>query len=457
MITREKEGLLGKAHQAQEEALRMHSFYRGKIEIMPKCVVRGADDLAIWYTPGVAEPCTAIKQNREAVYEYTNKSNTVAIVTDGTRILGLGDIGPEAGLPVMEGKALLFKYLGGVDAIPICLDTKNPEEIISAVKWLQPTFGAVNLEDISQPKCFAILDTLRQEMDIPVWHDDQQGTATVALAGLISALKVVNKRIGQIKLAMVGCGAAGVATLRLAFASGVKPENTIVVDSTGILHPERTDIEQRKAEYTDKWQLCLTTNCEKRKGGVAEAMREADVCICFSKPGPGVIKKEWVSGMAHDAILFACANPTPEIWPWEAKEGGARVVATGRSDFPNQLNNSLGFPGIFRGVLDVRAKTITDEMCLAAANEIADYAQNHDLSEDQIVPTMDNSLVTALVAVAVGMKAQDQGITRIQISRGELFRQALSTIRRTRTAMTTLVEQGVIRKPDIETSELITL
>lgn len=456
MDTKEEEKTLRKAYQSQDESLRMHSFYRGKIEIMPKCVIRGLDDLAIWYTPGVAKPCTAIKHDREAIYEYTNKWNTVAIVTDGTRILGLGDIGPEAGLPVMEGKALLFKYLGGVDAVPICLDTKNPAEIISAVKWLKPAFGAINLEDISQPKCFAILNTLRQEMDIPVWHDDKQGTATVTLAGLIGALRVVDKRIDQVKIALIGCGAAGIAVARLSFASGVKPENTIVVDSKGILHPERIDIEQRKVEYPDKWRLCLSTNADARKGGIAEAMRGADVCISFSKPGPNVIQKEWVRGMAHDGILFACANPTPEIWPWEAKEAGARIIATGRSDFPNQLNNSLGFPGIFRGVLDVRATTITDEMCMAAANQIVDYAEHHGLREDHIVPTMEDYMVATQVAVAVGMKAQEQGIARIQASSNKLFLQALSLIDRTREAMASLVEKGIIAKPDVRTSEVIT-
>ena len=450
MVTNQKAEALEKAHQSQDEAIRMHSFYRGKIEVTPKCVIRGLDDLAIWYTPGVAEPCRAIKQDREAVYEYTNKWNTAAIITDGTRILGLGDIGPEAGLPVMEGKALLFKYLGGVDAVPICLDTKNPEEIISAVKWLKPAFGAINLEDISQPKCFAILDTLRQEMDIPVWHDDQQGTATVALAGLIGALKIVNKRMDQIKVALIGCGAAGVAFARLALATGVKPGNMIVVDSKGILHPERIDIEQRKAEYQHKWRLCLTTNAEARKGGIAEAMRGADVCISYSKPGPGVIQKEWVREMERDAILFACANPTPEIWPWEAKEAGARIIATGRSDFPNQLNNSLAFPGIFRGTLDVRAKTITDEMCLAAANQIVGYAEHHGLSEDHIVPTMEDHLVAAEVAVAVGMKAQEQGIARIKMSRLGLFRQASFMIRRSKKATAALVERGVIQQPDAQ-------
>jgi malate dehydrogenase (oxaloacetate-decarboxylating) len=452
MVTTLKERLPGEPKRPQDEALRMHSFYRGKIEIIPKCVIRGLEDLAIWYTPGVAKPCTAIKENQDAVYEYTNKCNTVAIVTDGTRVLGLGDIGPEAGLPVMEGKALLFKYLGGVDAVPICLNTKNPQEVIAAVKWLKPSFGAVNLEDISQPKCFAILDTLRRELDIPVWHDDQQGTATVALAGLISSLKIVNKRIGEIKLALIGCGAAGMATARLAFASGLKPENTIVVDSKGILHRERMDIEERKLEYADKWRLCLTTNPEGRKGGIAEAMTGADVCISFSKPGPGVIDGECVRAMQSDAIVFACANPTPEIWPWEAHNAGAMIVATGRSDFPNQLNNALVFPGLFRGVLDVRAKTITDEMCLAAAKEIADYAEHQGLSEDHIVPAMDDFLVTANVAAAVGIKAQEQGIARIHSSRNELFRQAAGVIRRSRAAMAILVERGVISQPDVETS-----
>ncbi|MCK4317097.1 MAG: NADP-dependent malic enzyme, partial [Anaerolineae bacterium] len=276
-----KEELLAKAKKPAEDAMRMHPFYRGKVQIAPKCTIRGIDDFAIWYTPGVAAPCRAIHENEELVYEYTNKGNMVAVVSDGTRVLGLGDIGPEAGLPVMEGKALLFKYLGGVDAVPICLDTKDPYRIILAVKWIQPSFGGINLEDISQPKCFRVLDMLRSdpEVKIPVWHDDQQGTATVILAGVLNALKVVGKRREDIRVTIFGTGAANVATLRLLLASGVPFSNVIACDSKGILHPEREDIARRKIEFVDKWRICQHSNAEGRRGGPAEAMRGADVCI----------------------------------------------------------------------------------------------------------------------------------------------------------------------------------
>ncbi|MBI2954720.1 MAG: NADP-dependent malic enzyme [Chloroflexi bacterium] len=435
---------VAKASKPGEDAMRLHPFYRGKTEVVPKCAIRDFDDFAIWYTPGVAEPCKAIKANKEAVYDYTNKWNTIAVVSDGTRVLGLGDIGPEAGLPVMEGKALLFKYLGGVDAVPICLDTKDPAEIISAVRWLQPSFGGINLEDLSQPKCFHILDTLRSQMDIPVWHDDQQGTATVLLAGLTNALKIVQKSIDEIKVTMVGAGAANIAIIRLLFKAGVKPENTIVVDSHGILHPGRLDIAAKQEEFVDKWRLCQITNGERRTGGIPEAMRGADVCIALSKPGPDTIKKEWVAGMAKDAILFVCANPVPEIWPWDAKEAGARIVATGRSDFPNQLNNSLGFPGIFRGTLDVRAKTITDEMCIAAATELAKCAEERGLSEEFIAPTMDDYEVFPREAAAVGMMAQQQGIARVTATRDELLRQASAMIKRARDLTQMMMKEGFI-------------
>jgi len=365
-----KEELLAKAKKPAEDAMKLHPFYRGKMQTVPKCCIRDFNDFAIWYTPGVAEPCRAIKADKERVYELTNKWNTVAVVSDGTRVLGLGDIGPEAGMPVMEGKALLFKYLGGVDAVPICLDTKDPDEIIQAVKWLQPSFGGINLEDISNPKCFYILDRLRAEAQIPVWHDDQQGTAAVTLAGLINALKIVGKKKEDIKLTVIGIGAANVAILRVLYTDGFKPANTIVVDSKAILHTGRTDLEEKQTENPYKWDLCRRTNPEKRSGGIPEALKGADVCISLSKSGPGIILPEWVKGMSQDAIIFACANPIPEIWPWEAKEAGARIVATGRSDFPNQVNNSIGFPGIFRGTLDVKARTITDEMCIAAAYEL---------------------------------------------------------------------------------------
>ena len=436
------EELLAKAKKPGEDALKLHPFYKGKIEIVPKCVIRDFNDFAIWYTPGVAKSCREIEKDKEKVYENTNKWNTVAVVSDGTRVLGLGDIGPEAALPVMEGKALLFKYLGGVDAFPICLDTKNKEEIITAVKWLQPSFGGINLEDIEKPKCFYVLERLRKEMEIPVWHDDQQGTAAITLAGVFNALKIVGKDIDKVKISMIGAGAANMAIARLLILAGALPENIIMTDSKGILHPERDDIDREKNEK--KWEMCLKTNGDKRKGGIKEAMRDTDICIACSKPGPGVIKPEWVKGMAKDAIVFACANPIPEIWPWEAKEGGARIVATGRSDFPNQVNNSLGFPGIFRGALDVRAKTITDEMCIEAARELARCAEEKGLREDYILPTMDEWEVFPREAVAVGMKAIEQGIARQVLSKDELYKKASSIIKRARDEVKILMEEKII-------------
>jgi malate dehydrogenase (oxaloacetate-decarboxylating) len=419
------------------------------MEIVPKCCIRDFNDFAIWYTPGVADPCRAINKDPKLVYDYTNKWNMVAIVTDGTRVLGLGDIGPKAGLPVMEGKSILFKYLGGVDAVPICLGTKDPDEIISAVKWLQPSFGGVNLEDIAQPKCFRILDTLRESAEIPVWHDDQQGTATIVLSGLINALEVVGKKKENVTVAMVGSGASNVACSRLMFAYGIKPENTCVVDTKGILNTARKDLELRKAEYVDKWRLCNITNKEQRSGGIPEAMKDADVCIALSKPGPDTIKKEWVSKMADDSIVFVCANPIPEIWPWEAKEAGARVVATGRSDFPNQVNNSLGFPGIFRGALDVRASTITDPMCIAAASELAKCAREKGLSEDYICANMDEWEVYPREAMAVGLKAQEVGVAGINLTRTQLLEQATTIIKRSREMTQNSMKLGYIPKPPI--------
>ncbi len=441
-----KEELLAKARKPAEDAMKLHPFYRGKMQTVPRCEVRDFNDFAIWYTPGVAEPCKAIKADKEKVYEYTNKWNTVAVVSDGTRVLGLGDIGPEAGMPVMEGKALLFKYLGGVDAVPICLDTKDPDEIIQAVKWLQPSFGGINLEDIANPKCFRILDTLRREMEIPVWHDDQQGTAAVTLAGLVNALKIVGKKKEEIKLTVIGIGAANVAILRILFTDGVKPENTIIVDSKAILHTGRADLKKNQKGNPYKWDLSQRTNPEKRAGGIAEALKGADVCISLSRSGPDVILPEWIKGMAKDAIVFVCANPIPEIWPWEAKEAGARIVATGRSDFPNQVNNSIGFPAIFRGALDVRARTITDEMCIEAAHELAKCAEDRGIDEDNIAPTMGEWEVFIREAVAVGMKAQEQGVARVKASREELTKQAEKMIREAREITALLMKEGFIPK-----------
>ena len=441
--------LLAKAKKPSADAMKLHPFYRGKVETALKCTVRSFDDFAIWYTPGVAAPCRDIQANPDMVYEYTNKWNTVAVVSDGTRVLGLGDIGPKAGLPVMEGKALLYKYLGGVDGIAIMLDTKDPDAIINTVLMLQPGMGGINLEDISNPKCFYILDTLREKAEIPVWHDDQQGTATVTLAGLMNALKVVGKKKEDVRIAFVGTGASNVACSRLIFGWGVNPANCLMVDSKGILGTHRKDLELRKAEYVDKWHLCQITNAEGRQGDIPTAMKGMDVVVALSRSGPGVILPEWVSAMAEDAVVFACANPVPEIWPWEAHEAGARVVATGRSDFPNQVNNSLGFPGIFRGALDVRARTITDEMCYAAAQALADQIGDR-LDEEHILPTMDDWEVYPREAAAVGIKAQEQGLARIQMSYDELLQNAYKIIGRSRKLTQMMMDQGFIAEAPID-------
>ncbi|MCK5053643.1 MAG: NADP-dependent malic enzyme [Anaerolineales bacterium] len=439
------EELLAKAQKPSADAMLMHPFYKGKVEIALKSCVRDFDDFAIWYTPGVAAPCRAIADDPDLVYEHTHKGNTVAVVSDGTRVLGLGDIGPKAGLPVMEGKALLYKYLGGVDAWPIMLDTKDADKIIESVLLIQPGFGGINLEDLSQPKCFRILDTLREQAEIPVWHDDQQGTATVTLAALINALKLVGKKPDEAQIVFVGSGASNVACSRLIFASGVTPALCRVVDSKGILHKNRKDLEERKDEYVDKWNLCQITNEDGREGGIAEALEGADVVIALSKPGPGTIQAEWISKMAKDAIVFACANPVPEIWPWEATEAGAVVVATGRSDFPNQVNNSLGFPGIFRGTLDVRASTITDTMCIAAAKALADMAEEKGLTPEYILPTMDEWEVFPREAAAVAVQAVEEGLARTPMTYEEELKNAEEIIRRSRGLTTHMMEEGFIK------------
>ncbi len=442
------EELLAKAEKPSKEAKRLHAYYKGKIGVTLKCRIRSFDDFAIWYTPGVAAVCKEIHQDREKAYDYTNKWNFVAVISDGSRVLGLGDIGPEAGLPVMEGKGLLYKYLGGVDAFPLCLNEKDPDRFIDIVKALQPTFGGVNLEDISHPKCFKILDTLRTECEIPVWHDDQQGTACVTVAGLINALKIVGKKIGEVRVTMIGAGASGVAIVRLLMAAGVTPGNILSVDSKGILHRDRSDREILQAKFKEKWDICLKTNEKQIKGDIPDAIKGADVLISAPTPGPGTVRKDWIKTMAKDAIVFAEANPVPEIWPWEAKEAGARIVATGRSDFPNQVNNSLGFPGIFRGALDIRAKTITDEMCIAAAQELAQVAEDRGLSEDYIVPNMDEWEVFPREAVAVGTKGIEQGVARKKIPAEERFKIAESIIKQAREQVQMLMKEKFIIDPD---------
>lgn len=437
------EEMLEKAKKPAEEAIKLHRFYHGKMQTVPKCCIRDISDFAIWYTPGVAEPCRQIQKNPDLVYEFTNKANAIAVVTDGTRVLGLGDIGPEAGLPVMEGKCMLFKYLGGVDAVAICLDTKDPDKFIETVKNLTPAFGGINLEDIAQPKCFYILDELRKDCKIPVWHDDQQGTAAVNLAGLYSGLKITGKKIDDIKVGFLGCGAANVATIRILISAGVNPRNVLITDSKGVIYSGRSDLDDVK--YDVKRHLAQITNPDGISGGQEKVFEGADVVFCYTKPGPDVVKKEWVAKMANDAMLFACANPVPEIWPWEAKEAGARIVATGRSDFPNQINNSLIFPAVFRGTLDVRASAITDEMCIAAAKTLSDCAEKIGLHEDYLIPTMDETWVYPQVAASVGVKAIEQGLAKITMSRDELIQVAEEKIRIAQETTKMLMKEGLIK------------
>ena len=444
------EELLEKAKRPSKLALAYHPFYEGKAQIMPKCAIRSPADFAIWYTPGVAASCRKIAENPDEVWRHTNKGNYVAVVSDGTRVLGLGDIGPQAALPVMEGKAILFKYLGGVDAFPVCLNTKDPDEIIRACELIEPTFGGINLEDLSKPKCFYILDEARKKLNIPVWHDDQQGTATVILAGLINALKIVGKKPQEAIVTLIGVGAANTRTAYVLFRAGFKPGNIILVDTKGILYAGRPDLEREKEEDPWKYELSRKTNAEGRTGDTAAGLKGVDAVVAASKPGPGTIKKEWISQMASSSIVFACANPIPEIWPWEAKEAGARIVGTGRSDFPNQINNSLGFPGIFRGVLDVKARTVTDDMCVAAAGELARFAEERGFKEDDIVPRMEEWEVFPREAVACALQSIKEGVARVKPSKQELWERAVAIIKNARESTHILMKQGLIKQPPPE-------
>ena len=441
-----KEELIEKSKAPAKNALAMHPFYKGKVQVLPRCSIRSYQDFGIWYSPGVAAPCKEINQDPEKAYEHTSKWNYVAVVSDSTRVLGLGKLNPEGGLPVMEGKALLFKYLGGVDAFPLCVGPDmTAENIIQLVKWIQPTFGGINLEDIEKPKCFKVLDTLRKdpEIKIPVWHDDQQGTACVTLAGLMNAIKVVGKAKKDVRIVFNGVGASNFAIQRLIDKAGFDIGKAVFVDSRGILYKEREDL-QNPDNY--KYEISQNSNPEQLQGDLSIALEGADALISLSQPGPGVVKPEWVSKMASDAIVFACANPVPEIFPWDAKEAGAKIVSTGRSDFPNQVNNSLGFPGIFRGTLDVRATTITDEMCIAAAEELAKVAEEsaQGISEDFIIPTMEDRIVFVREAVAVAEKAKEQGIARLNLSKDELFQIADKLISDAHAQTKLLMDSGFI-------------
>ncbi len=418
--------------------------YGGKIMVLPKVPVRSLQDFSIWYTPGVAAVSKEISANVDMSFEYTWRWNAIAVLTDGSRVLGLGNVGPEAAIPVMEGKSLLFKYLGGVDAVPLPIRVRTQDDIINVARAIEPAFGGINLEDIESPKCFYVLDKLRSELNIAVWHDDQQGTAGAILAGLINAFKVVGKKLEDSTIALIGAGASNIAAARILIKYGVKPGNIIMVDSKGILHPEREDMDKLMLTNPWKYELAIKTNAERRRGGIKEALVGVDAVVAASVQGPGVIKKEWVRSMNKDPIVFALANPIPEIWPWEAKEAGAKVVATGRSDFPNQVNNSLVFPGVFRGSLDARVRTITDEMVIAAAQEIANFVGDK-LSEDKILPTMEEWDFYPRVAAAVAVKAAEQGVARRPLSWKEEYERAKEVIANARLMIETLYGKGLIR------------
>ncbi|MDD7268057.1 MAG: malic enzyme-like NAD(P)-binding protein [Lachnospiraceae bacterium] len=384
------------------ESLKMHYELKGKLEVAPRAAVDSKEALSLAYTPGVAQPCLEIRKDINKSYELTRRWNTVAVVTDGTAVLGLGNIGPEAGMPVMEGKCVLFKAFGDVDAIPLCIRSQDVDEIVRTVELLAGSFGGVNLEDIAAPRCFEIERRLKEVCDIPIFHDDQHGTAVVTMAGLINALKLVGKKLENIKVVTSGAGAAGIAITRLLLSMGA--QQVILTDRNGAIYEGRADLNPIKRE------MARITNRERQQGDLAAVIKGADVFIGVS--APGALTRDMVRSMADDAIIFACANPIPEIYPEEAKAAGARVVATGRSDFPNQINNVLCFPGIFRGALDVRASDINDEMKIAAAYAIAGLVSDEELSEEYIIPAAFDERVKDAVAEAAGQAAVRSGIAR---------------------------------------------
>ena len=386
-----------------KESLKLHYELKGKLEVTPRAKVDSKEALSLAYTPGVAEPCLVIHKDVEKSYELTRRWNTVAVVTDGTAVLGLGDIGPEAGMPVMEGKCVLFKAFGDVDAIPLCVRTKDVEEIVKTVSLLAGSFGGVNLEDISAPRCFEIEKRLKEVCDIPIFHDDQHGTAVVTLAGLINALKLTGKKIEEVKIVTSGAGAAGIAIIKLLLSMGAK--HVIMTDREGAIYKGRENLNPIKMEMAE------ITNLAMEKGSLSDVIKNADVFIGVS--APGTLNKDMVKSMAEKPIIFACANPIPEIFPEDAKEAGAAVVSTGRSDFPNQINNVLCFPGIFRGALDVRAKDINDEMKVAAAYAIAELVSDQELNAEYILPAAFDKRVKDAVANAVAEAAKKSGVARL--------------------------------------------
>ena len=441
----------------KELAFTSHKFYGGKMQTIPTAGVYGFNWFNVYYTPGVSKISTSIRDNNDASFELSNRGNMVAVVSDSTRVLGDGDCTPPGGLGVMEGKAYLMKYLAGIDAVALCVNSYNekgehdPDKIIEFVKMLQPSFGAVNLEDISQPNCYKVLDTLREECDIPVWHDDAQGTGSVTVAGLINALRIVEKDIKDIKVVMYGAGASNATIARLILQAGADPNKMTIFDSKGGLHKDRADIKADTRFYR-KWELCEKTNPDKIND-VQQACKDADVLIALSKPGPDVVKPEWIKSMNTKPIVFVCANPVPEIYPYAAKEAGAYIVATGRGDFPNQVNNSLGFPGILKGALLVRAKKITDEMAVTAAYSMANYAQKRGIDPDNIMPKMDETEMFAYEAADVAMEAIKNGVARVHLTWDEVFNKTLEDIKQTRATIDLMMENCFIPKPDIKLLE----
>ncbi len=447
----------GKTAYLKELSLHLHQFYGGKMCTIPKAGIYGFNWFNIWYTPGVSKISTTIRDNPDTSFNLSNRGNLVAVVSDSTRVLGDGDCGPSGGLGVMEGKVFLMKYLGSCDGISLCINSYNdkgehdPDKIIEFVKMLEPSVGAINLEDISQPNCYKVLDTLQKECNIPVWHDDAQGTGCVTLAGLINALKIASKDLSKVRMVFLGAGASNTTIVRLILKAGGNPENIIVLDSKGGLHKGRDDIKADQRFYR-KWEICESTNPKKIRT-MEEAMIGADVLIALSKPGPDTVKPEWIRLMNKKAIVFVCANPVPEIYPFAAREAGAYIVATGRGDFPNQVNNSLGFPGILKGSLMVRAKKITDNMAIAAANSIADTAESIGLSPDFIVPKMDNPKLFPTEATEVALAAIKDGVARIELTKEELYNTALKDITESRSLIDHLMENNYVPKPPISILE----
>jgi malate dehydrogenase (oxaloacetate-decarboxylating) len=435
----------------KELACRAHQFYHGKMQTLPKAPVLGFNWFNAWYTPGVSNISTTIRDNNDTSYELSNRGNLVAVISDSTRVLGDGNCTPPGGMGVMEGKAFLMKYLGGVDAIALCVDSRNkdgqndPEKIIEFTKMVQHSFGAVNLEDISQPNCYRVLDELRETCDIPVWHDDAQGTACVTLAGLINALKLVDKKIGEVKIVYFGAGASNATIARIVNTAGADPKKAIMFDSKGALHQNRKDIEADKRFYR-KWELCQTTNPQNIES-MDDAIKGADVLISLSKPGPCMLKPEWIQSMGTRPIVFACANPVPEIYPYAAKEAGAYIVATGRGDFPNQVNNSLGFPGILKGALMVRARKITDEMAIAAAESLARFSEKRGINPENITPKMDEADVFPYEAAEVAMQAIKDGVARKKMTWKKAYNIAKADIEHARKTTHFMVDHGLIEPP----------